>query len=117
MIKMEYTEGIYLKEKEINFKDTIDIISLKLLKNEKIKFIKLVAEIPSSTGIGLHNVTLWNKNNITCKWFNNNLIISDEKNSLSINEKANFTIRDRKNMSKSFDIFLKDYNMTFIIGY
>ena len=113
MTRIEYVKNRQLKEKEINFNDAIDIIFLEL--NNSIKTVKTIFEVPSTKGIGFHQITKWNKDSISCEWFNNNFVITDDKNSLSISKDANFTIRNRKNIQGTFELFFKDYNMFFII--
>ncbi len=114
-MKIECLEGHTLKEKNISFESAIDMIILKL--SDKVPFVKTVFEIPCIKGIGLHNVTSWDVENINYNFYNDNFIVSDGKNSLSLNKDANITIRDRKNMSYTFSVYFHDYNMSFVIGY
>ena len=116
MIKLEKTEGRNVVFKETNFETAIATIKLLLLGNEYSE-IKTIFEIPCMKGIGLHQVAQWNMSEIKTELFNDNFIITDNKNSLCINKDANIIIRDRKNSQYTFDIVLEDYHMFFTCVY
>lgn len=114
MIKLEYLGNRYIQEKTIQFNQAVELI--KMAFSNDIKDIKTIFEISCIKGIGLHTVSIWNKDDIEFDIYNNNFIISDNKNSISINENSNFIIKDRYKNCYCFEIYFNDYNMSFVIN-
>lgn len=112
MIKLEYAEGRYLKKKEITFDTAIELI--KKVLNNKLISIKTIVEIPSENGMGMHSTNKWNIENLSIDIFENNLIIDDEENSISINKKADIFIMNRINC---LTISFSDYYIQLEIRY
>jgi len=112
MIQLEYMEGRYAKKKEINFETAIESIK-HILSNELIS-IKTIVEIPSVNGMGMHNVSKWDIENISIDIFDNNLVIDDGENSISINKKVNIFIMDRHSC---YTISFQDYYIQLEIRY
>lgn len=109
MIKIENNTGLYIKEEIVNFQKGIDIILLKL--SESYKEVKTLTLTSINNGIAINQCCNWDKNNINMDWFNDNFIITDGRNSISINKDANIIIRDRKKLSHSFDIVFTDFQI------
>ena len=112
MIKLEYMEGRHVKEKEIDFTTVIE--SIRRILNNKLISIKTIIEIPSENGVGMHNVSKWDIENISIDIFDNNLILTDNDNSISINKRAEIFIMDRINC---YTISFADYYIQLEIRY
>ncbi|MDV3429224.1 MAG: hypothetical protein LIR50_19725 [Bacillota bacterium] len=112
MIQLEYMEGRYTKKKEINFHTAIE--SIKRVLNNKLISTKTIVEIPSENGVGMHNTSKWDIENISIDIFDNNLVIDDGANSISINKKVNMFIMDRHSC---YTISFQDYYIQLEIRY
>ena len=108
MLKKHYLENGTIKQKEITFE-----AGIKTIKNyiEAAKQIKTVFTIPCYKCLELHQITIWDIENINIDMFNNNFIITDGKNSLSINKDANLLIQ----MNSYNTILFEDYNFNLTI--